>query len=79
MPGARELITVEYNLIEADKRGLRTMTPREMAQAWLAGEFAEARHLWHHLSPAHGTAHHSTYLCAASWLPASRSRTEARL
>lgn len=46
-PGARELITVEYNPIVAEKSGLRTMTPREMAQAWLAGEFAEARHLCH--------------------------------
>ena len=60
---------MEYNPIVADKSGLRTMTPREMAQAWLAGEFAEVRHLCHYLGAAHGTAHLLTYPCAASWLP----------
>lgn len=32
---------MEYNPIVAQKSGLKTMTPREMAEAWLAGNFAE--------------------------------------
>lgn len=57
---------MEYNPIVAQKSSLKTMTPREMAEAWLAGDFAEvcstqqlkyshaASHMQHH-APSHAT------------------------